>query len=84
MDKKNYLKMETEGLLMAAQNQALQTIWIKINAIKISPSALCRMRVERDEMSHIVSECWCTSQKEYKKWRYDRDAVIIPWNILIQ
>ena len=65
--KKGYLKKETEGLIMAAKDQAIRTNWIRHNIDKedISP---CRLCGERDEtISHIVSECKELAQNDYKK-----------------
>ena len=63
-----YLKNKTEGMLMAAQDQALRTNWISVMIDKRQESAMCRMCGERDEtISHIVSECKKLAQNEYKK-----------------
>ena len=78
--KQGYLKRETEGMLMAAQDQALRSNAIKhrIDKAKISP--LCRLCGERDEtVAHIVAECKMLAQKQYKLWRHDRVATVIHW-----
>ena len=69
-----YQKKETEGMLMAAQDQALRTNWISVMIDKRQGSAMCRMCGERDEtLSHIVSEC--------KNWHKmsTRNGVMIKW-----
>ena len=69
-----YQKKETEGMLMAAQDQALRTNWISVMIDKRQESAMCRMCGERDEtISHIVSEC--------KNWHKmsTRNGVMIKW-----
>ena len=41
--KNGYLKKETEGTILAAQDQALRTNWIKSNVDKENISSKCRM-----------------------------------------
>ena len=78
--KKGNLKKETEGLLMAAQDQALRTNNVKCHIDKQNISPLCRMCRERDEtVSHITAECSKLAQKQYRHWRHDRVAQIIHW-----
>lgn len=80
--KKGELKKETEGLLMAAQDQALRTnsIRSKIDNQDVSPN--CRMCGIREEtVSHIVSECHKLAQKYYRHWRHDKVAQIIHWHM---
>ena len=51
------LKKETEGLLMAPQDQALRTNSIKMKVDKQSVSPLSRLRGERDKaISHVVAQ----------------------------
>ena len=55
---KGVLKKETEGLVLAAQEQALRASSIKKMIDKQDCSTKCRMCDERDEtVVHIVSEC---------------------------
>ena len=55
--KKGYLKKETEGLIMAAQDQSLQTRWVKHYIDRTTDSPKSRMCVKMDEnVSHLVSE----------------------------
>ena len=78
---KGVLKKETEGLILAAQEQALQVNWIKKMIDKQDCSTKCRMCDERDEtVAHIVSECSQLAQNDYKKCRHDKIAAIIHWN----
>ena len=76
------LKKETEGMLTAAQDQALRTRYIRKVIDKEDISAMCRLCGERDEtIAHIVSECKMLAQKQYKQWRHDKVAQIIHWDI---
>ena len=78
--KNGYLKKETEGTILAAQDQALRTNWIKSNVDKENISSKCRMCGEREEtIAHIVSECQKLAQREYKSWRHDKVAAVIHW-----
>ena len=55
---KGYLKMETEGLIVAAQDRALRTIWLRRNIDKENISAKCRLCGENDEtIANVLSEC---------------------------
>ena len=52
------LKKETEGMITAAQDQALRTNAIKAKVEKQSLSPFCRMCVKKDDsMGHLVGEC---------------------------
>jgi len=52
------LKKETEGFLMAAQDQALRTNAIKVKIDKQEGEATCRMCKNREEtVTHIISGC---------------------------
>ena len=78
--KKGYLKKETELLIMAAQDQSLQTRWVKrcINRTTYSPK--CRMCEKMDEnVSYLVSECNELAQNEYKKLRHDKVTALLHW-----
>ena len=80
--KKGHLKKETEGLILAAQDQALRTNSIKCRIDKEEISPTCRMCKEKEEtISHILSECKMLAQKQYKIWRHDKVAQIIHWNL---
>ena len=76
-----YMKKETEGLITAAQDQALPTRWKKVRIEKQPGTALCRMCNEREETTfHILSECSKLAQNEYKK-RHDKVAQLVHWNL---
>ena len=79
--KTRYLKKDTEGLLMAAQDQALPTRNYKVNIMKEGGTVKCRMCGERDEtIMHILSECSKLAQTEYKK-RHDKVATLLHWEL---
>ena len=80
--KKGYLKKETEGLIMAAQDQPIRTNWIRQNIDKEDISPLCRLCGARAEsVSHIMPECRELAQIEYKKVRHDKVAAILHWQL---
>ena len=82
--KNGYMKKETEGMLTAAQDQALSTRWRKVNIEKREGTPLCRLCNERDETTfHILSECTKIAGTEYKK-RHDGVAKIVHWNLCKQ
>ena len=79
------LKKETEGLLLAAQDQALRTRRIMKNIDKKDVQDKCRLCGERDEtVAHIVSECKQLAQNEYKKCRHDKVAAMLHWSLCQQ
>ena len=76
--KKGTLKKETEGMLMAAQDQALRTNYIKKITDCKDVSPMCRLCGDREEtISHIVAECSKLAQKQYRLWHHDRVALMI-------
>ena len=79
------LKKETEGMIIAAQDQALRTNQIRNRIDKMEVSPMCRMCGDREEtVAHIVAECKMLAQKQYKIWRHDRVATVIHWNLCKQ
>ena len=65
--RKSDLKGCTEALIYSAQEQSIQTNYIKYNIVKTAKLPHCRMCGTRNEtISHIVSECGKLAQKEYK------------------
>ena len=83
--KKGTLKKETEGMIMAAQDQALRTNQIKNRIDKVDNSPMCRMCDEREEtVAHLVAECKALAQNQYKLWRHDRVATVAHWNLCKQ
>ena len=76
------LKKETEGMLMAAQDQALRTRYIQ-NRIdrQETVSPMCRKCEQKMEtINHIISECPALAQNEYKR-RHDTVAKALHWQI---
>ena len=74
---KGYLRKEAEGLIFAAQEQALRTNWIRKNIDGQEVSEKCRMCGERDEsIIHLIAKCKKLAQKEYKQ-RHDNIARIV-------
>ena len=75
------LKVETEALLCAAQEQAIRTNYVKYHIDKSIDNPLCRMCRKRGEsVQHIISECEKLAQKEYKR-RHDNVAKKIHWEL---
>ena len=70
------LKVETEVLICAAQEQALRTNYVKFNVDKNGESSLCRMCVKKGEsVSYITSKSSTSAENEYKR-RHDNSARI--------
>ena len=62
--RKSDLKGCTEALICSAQEQSIQTNYIKCNIDKTGESTLCRICGTRNETtSHLVSECGKLAQK---------------------
>ena len=75
------LKVETEALLCAAQEQAIRTNYVKHHIDKNIDNPLCRMCGKRGEsVQHIICECEKLAQKEYKR-RHDNVARKIHWEL---
>ena len=73
------LKRETESLIVAAQNQTIQTNLVKARIDKSQGDYLCRVCRKVDEsIDHIVSSCSKLAQKEYKR-RHDNLGKIVHW-----
>ena len=78
------LKKETEGLIIAAQDQALRTNAFKAKIEKQQLSPLCRMCGVKDEtVGHLLCECSKMAQIQYKH-RHDNVARIVHWAIAKQ
>ena len=55
--RKGFLKRETESLLIAAQNNAIRTNYVKARIDKTQQNGRCRLCGDRDEtINHIISE----------------------------
>ena len=79
------MKKETEGLLIAAQDQALRTDVIKMRIDKSHGNSKCRMCKEADEtVTHIICQCRKFSQlckknelhHELKWYEHEPDSVM--------
>ena len=80
--KKGDLKKAAEGNIMAAQEQAIRTRSIRHCIDKENISPFCRLCGERDEtVAHLVTECKTLCQTQYKKWRHDKIAQVIHWQL---
>ena len=78
------LKRETESLIVAAQDQALNTNSIKKSIYKLDVSEKCRLcGKEKEDFTHIVSSCGMLAQKEYKRW-HDKVCQNIHWALRIK
>ena len=76
-----FLKKETEGLILAAQEQALRTNSIKYSIDKTSETPLCRLCGETTEtVRHIVSGYKKLAQREYRKRNY-KVALGVHWEM---
>ena len=65
---KSDLKIGTEALLCAAQEQAIRTNYVKYQIDKTSESPLCRLCGKKGEtVQHLISGCEKLAQKEYKR-----------------
>ena len=68
-----YLKKETEGLILAAQEQALRTNSIKHSIDKTSETPLCRLYGESTEtVRHIVSRCKKLACNLCQLWKMEK------------
>ena len=71
------MKKETEGLISAAQEQALRTNWIRKNIDGQEVSEKCRMCGKRDKsITYLIAECKKLAQREYRQ-RHDTIARIV-------
>jgi len=75
------LKKETEGLILAAQDQALRTKAVCAKIDKTSTDSKYRLCKEKDEtVDHLVSCCSKIAQTDYKE-RHNKVATMLHWNI---
>ena len=78
------LKKETEGMILAAQGQALRTNYVKFRIDHSCVSPKCRMCGDKDEtVRHVICECWKLAGTEYKR-RHDNVARIIHRTLCIK
>ena len=79
--KNGYLKKETEGFIMAAQDQAIRTNAIKAKIDKTSSDSKCRLcKVKEETIDHLVSSCSKIAQTDYKE-RHNKVASMLHWNL---
>ena len=79
--KKGYLDKRTEGFIFAAQEQTLQTNWLKSRITGGEWDRSCRKCKEFPEkVSHLVSGCSKLAGTEYKK-RHDRMGLRVYWEM---
>ena len=75
------LKVQTEAMIYAAQEQASRTNYTKNKIDKISENPLCRMCGERGEtVQHLICECKKLAQREYKRI-HDTVAKLVLWKL---
>ena len=73
------LKAETEGIIMAAQDQGLHTRNYQANIVKNGTDSKCRLCEDKIEtIDHPVAECPIPAPKEYKE-RHDKMGQCIHW-----
>ena len=75
--KNGELKKETEGFLIAAQDQALRTNAIKAKIDKVTEDSKCRLCKEKDEtIDYLISSCSKIAQTDYKE-RHNKVASML-------
>ena len=75
------LKKETEGMIQAAQDQALRTRYIQRAIDKQDVSPKCRKcNIKEETINHVISECSALAQYQYKK-RHDTVAKALHWSL---
>ena len=78
------LKKETEGMIVAAQDQVLSTNAIKVKIYKQKGSPMCRLcGLKEETVDHLVSSCSKIAQTDYKG-RHDRVATLLHWSLCKQ
>ena len=79
--RKGNLKIKTESLLIAAQDNAIRTNHVKARIDKTQQNTKCTLCGDRDEtVNHIISESSKLAQKEYKT-RHDWVGMVINWEM---
>ena len=79
--RKGNFNRETESLLIAAQDNAIRTNYIKARIDKTQQNSKCRLCGDRDEtINPIISECSKLAQKEYKT-RHDWVGKVVYWEM---
>jgi len=75
------LEGETEGEIIAVQDQALQTEYHATKILRTETDSKCRLCKQFDEtVEHIISACPILSKEQYVR-RYDRVCAQLHFNI---
>jgi len=75
------LKVETEALITACQEQAVTTNYIKAKIMKTHTDQKCRLCRSHDEtIHHVISGCPILAKKAYLE-RHNTVAAHLHWNI---
>ena len=78
--KKRIFYRETEFILIAEQNNAAQTHYMKAKIDKMQQNSKCRLCVNRDKTLNHISECRKLAQKQYKT-RHEWVGKVIYWEL---
>ena len=74
-NKSGGLKSETEGFIIAAQDQAIKTNYYRCNILNDGTDPMCRIRGQYQEtIDHIVAGCPELAKTEYLH-RHDKAAI---------
>ena len=77
------LKVETNTIIFAAQEQALRTKAVKFNIEKTRNNPLCRLCGEKDEsVTCLICGCKVLAQKEYKMIHNSMVGLCIGWFVV--
>ena len=75
------LKSETEGFIIAEQDQAIKTNYYRRNILNDGTDPMCRICGQyQDAIDHIVAGCPELAKTEYLH-RHDKAASYLHWNI---
>ena len=78
---KGDLKVETEGEIVATQDQVLETKCYATKILNTETDSKCRLCQQFDEtMDHIISACRTLAKEQYIK-RHDRVCAQLHFNI---
>ena len=79
--RKGNLKRDTDVFLIAAQNNAIRTNYVKAIIDKTQKNSKCRLCGNRDKtINHIISECSKLAYKDYKT-RHNWVGMVIHWEL---